>query len=201
MDISILSILVKYLPHILLLIGALGGLYFYDLIRVFGINNLKLFVEAKKKKKKIALRIFNLSGKEEYEIADVNNFIKYKTKIADKELDKGVIYDDRALSNFCGIPILNCNQNDVRPINFKTGLNVNVPGDVINKLAIDSVRGYDEKDQKDKDLRNFVIKGMIVVGVILIVGLSYIADNMSTSPAELAGICENLYQSTPIIVN
>ncbi len=135
----------------------------------------------------LVLRIKSPAGKEEYQFVKQSPIIKYKYFENGKEVMKSVIYDERAVDYLNGCPILNVTPLDIRPIDRETGLFVTVPGEIIEKLAVDSSRSVEGDLKQDKE-RKLFIYALIGMCVLFILGLSYLNQTNSELQTQLAQI-------------
>jgi len=142
----------------------------------------------------IVLRIKSPTGKEYYETAKHSPYIEYEFFTKGKKCKKGVIYDERAVDSMNGIKILNVTPNDIRPIDRETGLLVNIPSELIEKLAVDSSKTAENEAMKDKQMK-MLIYGLVGMAVLFIVALSYINTTNSELQVQLAQCTINSVKS------
>jgi len=97
-----------------------------------------------------------------------------------------------------GIPILNVTPNDIRPMDRETGLLVNIPSELIDKLAVDSSKNIENEMKKDKNMK-MLIYGLVGMGVLFIIGLSYINQTNMEIQGELLRCTVELGKSATVI--
>lgn len=146
----------------------------------------------------LVLRIKLPSGKEDYQFTKISPLIEYKYLQNGKELQRSVIYDERAVDRLNGIPILNCSPEDVRPIDRETGLFVKIPSEVMIKLAVDSSKTYENELKNDK-LVKMLVWGLIGSVILVIIGISYVNQTNSELQVQLATCALDLGKSATVI--
>jgi len=188
------------------LIVGIGGYYIYDKWNkvkksvgwkfIDSLGNVRLG----RKGHDIALRIKSLSGRESYVPTKNKPIIEYEYLENGKMVKKYVIYDERAVDYLNGIPILNVTPNDIRPMDRETGLLVNIPSELIDKLAVDSSKNIENEMRKDKNMK-MLIYGLIGMGILFILGLSYINQTNMDVQKELLRCTVELGKSATVIVS
>lgn len=133
----------------------------------------------------LVLRIKSQAGRETYMPIKHTPIIEYPYKIKGEEVKRYVIYDERAVDYLNGIPILNVTPNDIRPIDRETGLLVNIPSEIIEKLAVDSSKTAENEAKKDKMMK-LLIYAIIGLAVLFFIGLSYINQTNSELQVKLS---------------
>jgi hypothetical protein len=172
----------------------LGFMYLAGLIKKsVGFDFVKALSKAKmaglKNKSVIVLRIRDLSGNELYQTHEVSEVIIYKFKQNSEFLEKVVIYNERAVTMWNGIKILNVSPASVLPIDRDTGLYVNINPELTNKIITDSGKTA----QSDKDTKELMKTGLYLGAILLlatIVAISYFYDNQ----VDLMGKLEACYK-------
>ena len=124
--------------------------------------------------------------------------IEYEVLENGKKVKKYVIYDERSVDYLNGIPILNVTPNDIRPMDRETGLLVNIPSELIDKLAVDSSKNIENEMKKDKNMK-MLIYGLVGMGVLFIIGLSYINQTNMEIQGELLRCTVELGKSATVI--
>ena len=186
------------------LTAGLGGWYVYDkwnkVKRSVGWKFIDALGNVKfgRKGHDIALRIKSLSGRESYFPTKNTPIIEYEVLENGKKVKKYVIYDERSVDYLNGIPILNVTPNDIRPMDRETGLLVNIPSELIDKLAVDSSKNIENEMKKDKNMK-MLIYGLVGMGVLFILGLSYINQTNMEIQGELLRCTVELGKSATVI--
>lgn len=142
----------------------------------FGYNYLKTIVQTRLMSIKgyALLEIIHLSGAVEYRSVKITPFITYTVKENKKDVRKGVFYDEKALKQINGIPLLSCNPNDVRPLSRFNGLQVRISPEMINKGLNDLTTDPETKDKQDKLVKTALIAGgVLIIAVILLTSYMY----------------------------
>ena len=162
------------------------------------------FIEALGKTKKgiggkdLTLRIKSPAGKELYESVKHQAIIEYEYLERGKKVKKYVIYDERAVDYLNGIPILNVTPLDIRPIDRETGILVNIPSEIIDKLAVDSSKTAEGEAKKDKNLK-LLIYGMVAMGILFLLTMTYINQTNTELQGQLAKCSINLAKTAVVI--
>lgn len=146
----------------------------------------------------LVLRIKSPAGKETYSYVKHSPFIEYKFFEKGKDAKKYVIYDERAVDYLNGIPILNVTPIDIRPIDRETGLLVNIPSEIIDKLAVDSSKTAEGQQMKDKQMK-MLLYTIAIMGVLFIVAVSYINQTNAELQKEIARCAIDLGKSVTVI--
>ena len=146
----------------------------------------------------IVLEIVSQSGKRRYIPSTQTPIINYNTLEKGEEVKKGVIYDERAVERINGIPILKCTPIDIRPIDRETGLLVNIPSELIDKLAVDASKSAENEAKKDKQMK-ILIYGLVGMAVLFIVALSYINQTNAELQIKLAEATIDAAKSATVI--
>lgn len=150
------------------------------------------------KGKDLVLRIKSPAGKETYQDIKHSPIIEYEYLVKGKKAKKYVIYDERAVDYLNGIPILNVTPNDIRPIDRETGLLVNIPSEIIDKLAVDSAKTAEGEALNQKIIKQLVF-AVIGMAILFILALSYINQTNSELQVQLANCALNAAKSATII--
>lgn len=175
--------------------------YLYTIMnKTFGFKFLRHLMKSKILSGKgfLMLEIKHRSGAREYQTVKQSPIIKYKFKENDKEKEKLVLYDPKAIDYIAGIPVLSCSTNSVLPIDRETGLSVYIPPELIDKLAKDNAMDYEARENHSKIIKQF-IWGIGIVAVVFLLSISYMYGNVSDLTAQLL-VCERtLAQSATIV--
>jgi len=188
-----------------LLIGGLFILVIWMnglIVKTFGYGFLKSLITARHNSQKgfIVLEIKHRSGARQFVATKQSPLINYTIKENKKEKNKIVIYDPRAVDHIMNIPILSCSPNEIRPIDRDTGLLVNIPGEMLDKLAKDATLDYQANNDYQKLLRMVLWgAGIVMVGVLLMV--SYMWGNIVDLNSQLIAAERLAAQSATIIGN
>lgn len=185
-----LQVFITALPGIGMLVG-MAIIYFvynrYSFVqKTFGWNFIKTLGRTKQSLSKgyILLRVIHPSGGEEYFTTKVDTIINYSIKMRDKNIKKYVIYDPKMVNYVGNIPVLNVNPNDIRPINYKSGQMIAIPSEIVFKLATDASKKQEEKEKFEK-LVKYVLIGGVVMGIILLLSMSYMNEQVLACAADL----------------
>lgn len=146
----------------------------------------------------LVLRIKSPAGKEDYLFVKQSPIIKYPYRENGKDVEKSVIYDEKAIDYLNGCPILNVTPLDIRPIDRDTGLFVTIPGEIIEKLAVDSSRNAEEKEKYDKE-RKMMIYALIGMCALFIIAISYLNQTNSELQQQLAQVTIEAVKSANVI--
>jgi len=147
----------------------------------------------------LTLRIKSLAGRESYLPIKQSPVIEYEYLENGKKVKKYVIYDERAVDYLNGIPILNVSPNDIRPIDRETGLLVNIPSEIIDKLAVDSSKTAENEALNNKTIK-MLIYALIGMAILFIIALSYINQTNMDLQATLARVTAESIKSATVIV-
>jgi len=190
----------EYLVYLFFAIVVMGAFYFNNKIKQsVGWNFINTMAQIKMPgSKDLALRVKSPAGKEYYIPVTHQPLIKYKFKENGKEVEKLVLYDIKAVDYLNGIPILNVTPLDIRPLNKDLGTIVNMPPEVIQKLVTDSTKDPKIQEMKDKNLR-ILIYGLVGMGVVFIIGITYINQTNAELQTELAKCAIELGRSVTVI--
>lgn len=148
----------------------------------------------------LVLRVKSPAGREEYIQVKQSPLIEYLYFQKGKKVKKLVIYDERAVDYLNGIPILTVTPNDIRPIDRETGLLVNIPGEIIDKLAVDSARTAEMEAEKAKYMKMLVYT-IIAMAVLFFVALTYINQTNAELQQQLAQMSIEMARSVTVIGN
>lgn len=190
MDISIDQIM-KYsmIAGIFIIFGViLWGYNKYNLVKQsvgWNFVNSLGYVKRGFKGTDLVLEIISQSGRRTYNNVTQKPIIEYLYKEKGKDVKKGVIYDERAVERINGIPILKCSPIDIRPIDRETGLLVNIPSELIDKLAVDASKTAEGDAKHDKE-RKLLIYALIGMAILFILALSYINQTNADLQVMLA---------------
>lgn len=146
----------------------------------------------------LVLRIKSQAGRETYMPIKHMPVIEYPYIVKGEEVKRYVIYDERAVDYLNGIPILNVSPNDIRPIDRETGLLVNIPSEIIEKLAVDASKTAEQEAMKEK-LMKYLIWGLIGMAILFIIAISYINQTNGDLQVQLASCSIELGKSATII--
>jgi len=146
----------------------------------------------------LVLEITSQSGKRVFLPVKQTPIIKYEIKFKGKDISKSVIYDERAVEFLNGIPILKCTPNDIRPIDRETGLLVNIPPEILEKLAVDSSKTIEAQEKRDK-LMKMLIWGLIGAVILFIIGMTYLNQTTAEVQTELMKCTLELGKSVTVI--
>lgn len=184
----------QVLPWVYLALFCIGG---YAVFWVFvRFNRVKSsvgwkFIDAMGKVKKgiggndLVLRIKSQAGRESYLYTKHTPVIEYPYISRDENVKRYVIYDERAVDYLNGIPVLNVSPNDIRPIDRETGLLVNIPSEIIEKLSVDSAKTAENEAKKDKQMK-MLLYTIVGMAVLFIIAVSYINQTNSELQVKLA---------------
>lgn len=183
----------------------MGCLYLLSLVKKsvgwsFARALSKAKMSALKNKSVIILRIRDLAGAEVYETKEVSELITYSFKQNGKMLDKVVIYNERAVTMWNGIKILNVSPSSVLPIDRDTGLYVNVNPELTNKIVTDSGKTAESEKSHKELLKNFIWFGALVL-VATVVAISFMYDANIDTVEELKACYAAGKTSATIIAN
>lgn len=180
--------------------GLLWGFNKYNAVKTsVGWNFITSISNVKRRNQyDLALRIKSPAGKESYQFVKQSPLIKYNYFENGKEVSKTVIYDERAVDYLNGCPILNVTPLDIRPIDRETGLFVTIPGEIIEKLAVDSSRTIEGQEKADKE-RKLFIYALIGMCVLFILALSYLNQTNSELQQELARVTIEMAKSATVV--
>lgn len=172
----------------------------YQVVKLsVGWDFINSFVAVKRRRNfDLVLRIKSPAGKEEYQFVKQSPIINYDWTMKGQKVKKSVIFDERAVDYMNGTPVLNVTPLDIRPIDRDTGLLVNVPSEIIEKLAVDSSRSAEGEEKKDKLIKT-LIYAIIGMGVIFFIALTYINQTNSDLQVQLAQCSIELGKSATVI--
>ena len=197
----------KILPWVYLVAFAMGS---YALFWVFmRFNRVKAsvgwqFIDSMGKVKKgqggfdLVLRIKSQAGRESYQFVKHTPLIEYPYVVKGEKVKKLVIYDERAVDYLNGIPVLNVTPNDIRPIDRETGLLVNIPSEIIEKLSVDSSKTAEQEAMNNKTIK-ILIWTIVGMAILFILGLAYINQTNSEIQTALMQCTVELGRSATII--
>ena len=146
----------------------------------------------------LVLEIVNQSGKRTYQNVSQCPIINYEHMEKGVLVKKGVIYDERAVERINGIPVLKCSPVDIRPIDRETGLLVNIPSELIDKLAVDSAKSAENENKNDKE-RKLMIYALIGMCVLFLLALTYINQTNADLQIQLASASINAAKTATVI--
>lgn len=146
----------------------------------------------------LILEIVNQSGKRIYKNVSQSPIINYDHMEKGKLVKKGVIYDERAVERLNGLPVLKCTPVDIRPIDRETGLLVNIPSELIDKLAVDSSKSAENEAKHDKE-RKMLIYALVGMCVLFLFALTYINQTNADLQVQLASATVNAVKSATVI--
>lgn len=148
----------------------------------------------------LVLEIVSQSGRRTHIPVTQKPIIEYTYKENGKDVKKGVIFDERAVEFINGVPVMKCTPLDIRPIDRDTGLLVNIPSEMIDKLAVDSSKLAENEAKYDKE-RKMLIWALIGMAVLFIIALSYINQTNTELQSELARVTIDAAKSATVIAN
>ena len=168
--------------------------------KTFGYNMLKTLLKTKLLAQKgfLLLEIKHRSGAREYQTVKQSPVIFYTVNENNKPKKKVVFFDPKAIDYIQNIPVLSVSPNEVRPIDRDTGLVVNIPGEYIDKLAKDTALDY-ETDKNNNNIIKQVIWGIIGVGIVLILAVSYMYGNITDLNTQIL-VCERALAESATII-
>ena len=146
----------------------------------------------------LVLEITSQSGKRTYLPVKQTPILKYEILYKGEKIDKSVVYDERAVEYLNGIPVLKCTPNDFRPIDRETGLLVNIPPEILEKLAVDSSKTAEGEAKKDA-LTKMLIWGLIGAVILFLIGMTYLNQTTAEVQMELMKCTIDLGKSVTII--
>ena len=146
----------------------------------------------------LVLEIVNQSGKRIYQNVSQCPIINYEHMEKGVLVKKGVIYDERAVERINGIPVLKCSPVDIRPIDRETGLLVNIPSELIDKLAVDSAKSAENENKHEKE-RKLMIYALIGMCVLFLLALTYINQTNADLQIQLASSTINAAKTATVI--
>ena len=160
----------------------------------------KAKMAAIKNKPVAVLRIRDLAGNESYQTVEVSEYMKYKYQQNGKPVEKAVIYDERAVTIWNGVKVLNVSPVSIFPIDRNTGLYVNINPELTNKVVTDSGKTAEtEKGNKEMMKQLFWIAAICIGGTIL--AISYFSENQSACYETLGRVYETAKTSATIVAN
>jgi len=195
---------IMYAKYLGWVIGAVVVMYGFNkymyVKRTIGWNFVDSIAKVKFSLKEfdLVLRIVHPSGAEEYQFVKQTKIISYKIKIRGEEVIKAVIFDARAVNRINGVPILSVSPNDIRPIDRETGLNVDIPGEVVLKLIADATKTAEDQAKRDK-LVTMVLWGAGIGIVLFILGMAYINQTNAELQVKLMECTINLGKSAVVV--
>lgn len=202
------NINIEMIKQIGLLLGVVivGGFIFYGwqkynfVKRSVGWNFINSLAKVKggMGENDLVLEITSQSGKRIFVPVKQTPIIKYEIKFKGKEISKSVIYDERAIEFLNGIPILKCTPHDIRPIDRETGLLVNIPPEILEKLAVDSSKTIEGQEKRDK-LMKMLIWGLIGAVILFFLGMTYLNQTTAEVQTELMKCTLELGKSVTVI--
>lgn len=180
--------------------GLMWGFTKYNNVKnSVGWNFISSIAAVKRRNKfDLVLRIKSPAGKEDYLFVKQSPIIKYPYRENGKDVEKSVIYDEKAIDYLNGCPVLNVTPLDIRPIDRDTGLFVTIPGEIIEKLAVDSSRNAEEKEKYDKE-RKMMIYALIGMCALFIIAISYLNQTNSELQQQLAQVTIEAVKSANVI--
>jgi hypothetical protein len=148
----------------------------------------------------LVLEITSQSGKRIFEPVKQTPIIRYTVRYQGKNVLKSVIYDERAVEYLNGIPVLKCTPNDIRPIDRETGLLVNIPPEILEKLAVDSSKTAEGEEKANKIIK-MLIWGLIGAVILFLIGMTYLNQTTAEVQTELMRCTLELGKSVTVIGN
>ena len=122
----------------------------------------------------VVLRIRDLVGNEQYTVKEASEFIQYSHKQNGQDIVKNVIYDERAVTIWNGVKVLNVSPISILPVDRDTGSYVNINPELTNKIVTDAGKTSEsEKDKKEMMKHLLWLTGIVIVGLILVVSYFY----------------------------
>lgn len=202
------NINMEQIKQVLILVGALGGMWLF-FVAFQKYNAVKKsvgwnFIESLGRVKNslgendLVLEVTSQSGKRTFLPVKQTPIIKFEVRHKGKDVEKAVIYDERAVEYLNGIPILKCTPNDIRPIDRETGLLVNIPSEILEKLAVDSSKTAEGEAKKDKQFKMVLIILGITIALFFI-GMTYLNQTTAEVQVELMKCTLELGKSVTVI--
>lgn len=201
------NINLEQVKQISIMVGVLAGLWLvffvwnkYNYVkRSVGWNFINSLAKVKGiGENDLVLEITSQSGKRTFTPVKQTPIIKYEIKYKGKDIQKSVIYDERAVEYLNGIPVLKCTPNDIRPIDRETGLLVNIPPEILEKLAVDSSKTAEGEAKKDK-ITKMLIWGLIGTVILFLIGMTYLNQTTAEVQTELMRCTVELGRSVTVI--
>jgi hypothetical protein len=151
------------------LIGAFLGVIGFNIVKktVGWKLGIKLFKLRKLRYKgHMLLKIFDLSGIPQYKEVKASPRITYNYIENGEKKDKVVFFNQQArYFDFNGIPVIDCNPNDISPKNPYGHGNVVIAPEIVEKNIVDNSKSAEQIDNL-KQWRKY----LIIIVVILLVG-------------------------------
>jgi len=137
---------------------------------------------------KVLLKIWLANGRPQYQIKEVANLIEYNYKENGKEKQGMVKYDYYSMyRDFSGIPILECDPNDIVPRNPFINTSLTISGEILKKNIVDSAK---------EDLSKENIKAWLKLALPIIVALGVIIIFYSSSQSDALAECTRVALQT-----
>jgi len=128
---------------------------------------------------KVLLKIWLANGKPQYQMKEVANLIEYNYKENGRTKEGMVKYDYYSMyKDFSGIPILECDPNDIVPRNPFINTSLTISGEILKKNIVDSAK-VDTNGDNLKSMVKIALPIVIAVGVILILYSQNQADALA----------------------
>ena len=164
-------------------IGVMIGLIMFNWVnKTVGVSYAFKLYKMKRKGNgnKILLKIWLANGKPQYQIKEIANLIEYSYKENGKDKIGMVKYDYYSMyKEFSGIPILECDPNDIVPRNPFINTSLTISGEILKKNIIDSAK-EDLSRENFKAWIKVALPIVIAVGILLI----FYSSNQSEALAE-----------------
>lgn len=191
----------QYLVYLVIPVLAFYVFYLRNKVKLsVGWNMINSFSKTKMSNEDLILRIKSNTGKEYYQTVKQAPIIKYKYRENNKDIEKYVIYDPKAVDSLNGMPVLNVTPSDIRPLDRDLGTLVNIPSEVILNLVTNSTKDPKLESEKGK-YDKFLIYCLGACFVALIIGLSYINQTNTELQGELMRCTIELGRSATITPN
>lgn len=122
----------------------------------------------------VVLRIRDLVGNEQYTVKEASEFIQYSYKQNNQLIIKNVIYNERAVTIWNGVKVLNVSPTSILPVDRDTGSYVNINPELTNKIVTDAGKTSESETEKKEMMKHMLwLTGIVIVGLILVVSYFY----------------------------
>ena len=129
----------------------------------------------------VLLKIFDVSGRPQYRIVKASSRIVYKYKDNGEDKKKVVFYDPYGkYEDFIGIPVIECNPNDIQLKNTFNGSRIGTAPEIIEKNIVDNSMSAQQVDSLKSQRKWILIIVSILAGVALL-GFDLYAQRLADS--------------------